>query len=72
MSKITEAVPGSDFDLLDALIGLDEGTLGEDQETELFQYLVDSGLAWRLQGRIGRQAADMIEAGVITPPEGDR
>ena len=53
------------INLVDALIGLDEGTLTEDQEVELFQELVDSGLAWKLQGRIGRQAADMIEAGVI-------
>ena len=53
------------MDLVQALIGLDEGTLTEDQEIELFQNLVDSGLAWQLQGRIGRQAADMIEAGLI-------
>lgn len=58
------------MDLVTALIGLDEGTLDEDQEKELFQHLVDTGLAWQLQGRIGRQAADMIEAGIITPPEG--
>jgi hypothetical protein len=48
------------------LVALDEGTLTEQQEIELFQNLVDSGLAWQLEGRIGRQAADMIEAGVVT------
>jgi len=52
---------------VDALIGLDEGTLSEDEETELFRELVDSGLAWKLQGRIGRQAMDMIDAGLVTP-----
>ena len=56
------------MDLVNALIGLDEGTLDDDELVELFQHLVDTGLAWQLQGRIGRQAADMIEAGVITPP----
>lgn len=54
------------MDLVEALIGLDEGTLTEDQEIELFQNLVSSGVAWQLQGRIGRQATDMIEAGVIS------
>jgi hypothetical protein len=58
------------MDLVTALIGLDEGTLDEEQEIELFQELVDSGLAWKLQGRIGRQAADLIEAGLVTPPQG--
>ena len=55
------------MDLVNALIGLDEGTIDDDELVELFQHLVDTGLAWQLQGRIGRQAADMIEAGVITP-----
>ena len=54
------------MNLVEALIGLDEGTLTEEQEIELFQALVDSGLAWQLQGRIGRQAADMIGAGLVT------
>jgi hypothetical protein len=53
--------------MVDRLIGLDEGTLSEDEETELFQHLVDTGLAWKLQGSIGRQAADMIDAGLIRP-----
>ena len=60
------------MNVADALIGLDEGTLSEDEETELFQHLVDTGLAWQLQGRIGRQAANMINAGLVTGPEGDR
>ena len=40
---------------------------GECQEmVELFQHLVDSGLAWELQGSYGRTAAALIEAGEIT------
>lgn len=57
------------IDLVGLLIGLDEGTLTEDQEIELFQHLVDTGLAWKLQGRIGRQAASMIDAGLISKPQ---
>jgi Domain of unknown function (DUF4192) len=60
------------MDTLEGLIKLDEGTLSEEEEAELFQHLVDTGLAWRLQGRIGRQAAAMIEAGIISQARGPR
>ena len=56
------------LDLVGLLIGLDEGTLTGEEEVGLFQRLVDTGLAWRLQGRIGRQARDMIEAGLVGVP----
>jgi len=46
--------------------GFVEGT--EDQVLEAWQYLVNSGLAWQLQGWFGRTASHLIEQGLITAP----
>jgi hypothetical protein len=38
----------------------------EEQYIEAWQQLVDSGMAWKLQGSFGRQAMRMIEDGLLT------
>ena len=49
-------------------VGIAEGFIdaeSEEQYLEAWQYLVDTGLAWRLQGWFGRTAAALIEQGQI-------
>ena len=49
-------------------VGIAEGFIdaeSEDQYLAAWQYLVDTGLAWRLQGWFGRTAAALIEHGHI-------
>ena len=38
----------------------------EEQQIEAWQYLIDTGLAWKLQGWFGRTARDLIEEGICT------
>lgn len=38
-----------------------------DQMQEAWQMIVDTGLAWSLQGWFGREATRLIKAGVIMP-----
>ena len=48
-------------------VGLAEGFIesnDEDQIIEAWQHLIDTGLAWQLQGFFGRGATDLIRRGV--------
>jgi len=42
--------------------GVDEAS-SEEEYFEAWQHLIDTGLAWSLQGWFGRTAADLIEGG---------
>jgi len=55
-------------DFLDRIVDYEAGDLSEEEAIALFQELVDSGLAWSLQGSYGRTAKNLIEAGLITLP----
>ena len=47
------------------LAGIDESELTKEMYLEAWQHLVDTGLAWQLQGSFGRTAKYLIDKGVI-------
>lgn len=56
-------------------VGIAEGFIqaeSEEQIIEAWQYLIDSGLAWKLQGWFGRTANQLIEEGICSAPQSSR
>lgn len=55
---------------MDAFYAVELIECGEDVSTEEYvaawQFLIDSGIAWQLQGFYGRTAARLIEDGICT------
>jgi hypothetical protein len=66
MSELKQAHDVADaYDVTGQIIAYEQGDLDEEESIELFQHLVDSGLAWSLQGSYGRMAQRLIEAGLV-------
>jgi len=42
------------------MMAWENGEMNEHREDKLFQQLVDSGLAWTLQGMYGRRASQLL------------
>jgi hypothetical protein len=56
---------------LDAVMiaeGVEDASI--DKQLEAWQELVNTGLAWKLQGWFGRTATQLIEQGLIQPAPG--
>ncbi len=52
-------------DLVDKIMEYEGGDMNDEAMIVFFQELVDTGLAWTLQGHYGRTAKALIEAGHV-------
>ena len=59
-------VNGKPFDVTNFIIDFESGIGTDEEMVEGFQHLIDTGLAWTLQGFYGRTARNLIEAGLCT------
>ena len=54
--------------LFDMMMEFEDGNLSLAETVELFQKLIDNGMAWTLQGFYGRTAMSLIENGYCHLP----
>jgi hypothetical protein len=53
------------YDYVGKIIQHESDGLPGEEMVELFQYLVDTGKAWVLQGSYGRTATQLIDSGLV-------
>jgi hypothetical protein len=49
--------------MINQVIAYEQGELDEEGIIDMFQQLINSGLAWKMQGSYGRTAKALIDAG---------
>jgi hypothetical protein len=52
------------YDVVGKLMDYEMGMLPKGEVIELFQRLINSGMAWKLQGNYGRTATMLLEKGL--------
>lgn len=51
--------------LFEKLMRYENGEMTQEEMLELFAHLIETGLAWTLQGSYGRTARELVRAGYI-------
>lgn len=65
LESVDELEAAEDFDAVGFIMAYEGGELGEDEVTEGFQHMLDTGVVWQLQGSYQRAATAMLDAGLI-------
>ena len=55
--------------MVDKIISYEQGEMNEEEMISFFQELINTGLAWKLQGSYGRTAMNLIEEGLCKTNE---
>lgn len=58
-----------EMNLAERVLLYETDQMSEQEMISMFQDLVDTGMAWKLQGHYGRTSMILLDAGVIAPPE---
>ena len=56
------------MDTVDKIMAYESGDMSEEEIVAFFQELIDTGMAFRLQGHYGRTARSLIDAGLCKEP----
>ena len=56
-------------DIVGQIMAFEQGELEDGEVYALFQFLLDSGMIYSLQGSFQRMAEDLLVAGMIEQPE---
>jgi len=54
----------ADYDLVGKIMEYESGMLPKAEAIELFQRLINTGIAWQLQGHYGRTAMKLLDRGL--------
>lgn len=55
--------------MINDIIAYESGEMQDEEVIDFFQRLIDSGMAWSLQGSYGRMAMRLVEDGLCVLPE---